>query len=107
MRRALSSLTKQMSVGPAQRVLLPDVEHRQSRYLYNRAVNSYRPTRRCERHMQRFKSPRQAQPFLSAHAFIYSHFRPRRHLLAARSYRMMRSLSFEVWKEETYVPTDA
>jgi putative transposase len=83
---------KLKSYGVAQRELLPDVEHRQSRYLNNRAENSHRPTRRRERQTQRF---------LSAHSFIYGHFRPRRHLLTARSYRMMRSLAFEVWQEET------
>jgi hypothetical protein len=36
--------------------------------------------------MQRFKSPEQAQRFLSAHAIIYGHFRPRRHLMAAHQY---------------------
>jgi putative transposase len=81
------------SYGVAQRELLPDVEPRQSHYLNNRAENSHRPTRPRER---------QAQRFLSAHSFIYGHFRPRRHLLTARSYRMMRSLIFEVWQEETY-----
>jgi transposase-like protein len=50
----------------AQRRFLPKVEHRQSRYLNNRAENSHRPTRRRERQMQRFKSPEQAQDFLSA-----------------------------------------
>ncbi len=89
------------SCGVAQRELLPDVEHRQSLYLNNRAENSHRPTRRRERQMQRFKSPRQAQRFLSAHSFIYGHFRPRRHLLTALSYRMMRALAFQVWQEET------
>jgi hypothetical protein len=89
------------SYGVAQRELLPDVEHGQSRYLNNRAENSHRPTRRRERQMQRFKSPRQAQRFLSAHSFIYGHFRPRRHLLTALSYRMMRALAFQVWQEET------
>jgi putative transposase len=93
---------KLKSYGVAQRELLPDVEHRQSRYLNNRAENSHRPTRRRERQMQRFKSPRQAQRFLLAHAFIYGHFRPRRHLLAARGYRITRALAFEVWQEETY-----
>jgi putative transposase len=44
------------SYGVAQRRLLPNVEHRQSRYLNNRAENSHRPTRRRERQMQRFKS---------------------------------------------------
>jgi putative transposase len=93
---------KLKSYGVAQRELLPDVEHRQSHYLNNRAENSHRSTRRRERQMQRFKSPWQAQHFLSAHSFIYAHFRPRRHLLTARSYQMMRSLIFEVWQEETY-----
>ena len=49
---------KLRSYGVAQRQLLPDVEHRQSRYLNNRAENSHRPTRRRERQMQRFKSSR-------------------------------------------------
>ena len=45
------------SYGVARRHVLPNVEHRQSRYLNNRAENSHRPTRRRERQMQRFKSP--------------------------------------------------
>jgi hypothetical protein len=76
---------KPRSYGVAQRQLLPKVEHRQSRYLNNRAENSHRPTRRRERQMQRFKSPEQAQDFLSAHAFIHGHFHPRRHLLSRNS----------------------
>jgi transposase-like protein len=55
---------KLRSYGVAQRQLLPKVEHRQSRYLNNRAENSHRPTRRRERQMQRFKSRGQAQGFL-------------------------------------------
>jgi putative transposase len=71
------------SYGVAQRAVLPGVRHRTSRYLNNRAENSHRPTRRRERLMQRFKSPEQAQGFLSAHGMIYGHFRPRRHLQTA------------------------
>ncbi|GAB0119793.1 IS6 family transposase [Acidisoma sp. 7E03] len=78
------------SYSVAKRELLPDVEHRKSRYLNNRAENSHRPTRRRERQMQRFKSPSQAQCFLSAHAFIYGHFHPRRHRSTARNYRVAR-----------------
>jgi putative transposase len=92
---------KLKSYGVAKRELLPDVEHRESRYLNNRAENSHRPTRRRERQMQRFKSARQAQRFLSAHAFIYGHFRPRRHQTTARKYRTARATAFRVWKEET------
>jgi putative transposase len=92
---------KLRSYGVAQRQLLPGVEHRQGQYLNNRAENSHRPTRRRERQMQRFKSSRQAQDFLSAHSFIYGHFRPRRHRLAARDYREIRSDAFNLWQQET------
>jgi putative transposase len=53
--------------------------------------------------MQRFKSPRQAQRFLSSHAMIYGHFRPRRHLMTAGQYRRAREKAFRVWREETCV----
>jgi putative transposase len=89
------------SYGVAKRELLPDVEHRKSHYLNNRAENSHRPTRRRERQMQRFKSAPQAQRFLSAHAFIYGHFRPRRHRTTARDYRATRAMAFKIWTEET------
>ena len=91
------------SYGVAQRAVLPTVRHRTSRYLNNRAENSHRPTRRRERQMQRFKSAGQAQHFLSAHGIIYGHFRPRRHLMAASSYRRIRAKAFRIRHEETYV----
>jgi putative transposase len=94
---------KLRSYGVAQRQLLPAVEHRQSRYLNNRAENSHRPTRRRERQMQRFKSSEQAQDFLSAHSFIYGHFHPRRHRLEADTYRAIRSDAFKIWHHETCV----
>jgi putative transposase len=94
---------KLRSYGVAQRDLLPQVEHRQSRYLNNRCENSHRPTRRRERQMQRFKSLDQAQDFLSAHAFIHGHFHPRRHLITADAYRTIRSRAFDVWRQETCV----
>jgi putative transposase len=91
------------SYGVARRALLPDVKHRTSRYLNNRAENSHRPTRRRERQMQRFKSHGQAQDFLSAHAMIYGHFRPRRHRLSAAGYRRVRITAFRTWQQETSV----
>jgi putative transposase len=51
--------------------------------------------------MQRFKSVRQAQRFLSAHAFIDGHFHPRRHRTTAMNYRIARAAAFRVWREET------
>lgn len=81
------------------------VRHRTSRYLNNRAENSHRPTRRRERQMQCFKSPRQAQRFLLAHSMIYGHFRPRRHLMTASQYRLARAEAFGVWQQETCART--
>jgi putative transposase len=93
---------KLRSYAAARRKLLPKVEHRQSRYLNNLAENSHRPTRRRERQMQGFKSSLQAQDFLSAHAFIYGHFHPRRHLLAADAFRKaIRFDAFTTWHLET------
>ncbi len=87
------------SYGAAKREVLPGVEHRQSRYRNNRAENSHQPTRRRERAMQRFRSPRHAQRFLSAFGPIRDHFSPRRHRLKAREYRAERLQRFQVWNE--------
>ena len=53
---------------------MPGVEHRQHKGLNNRAENSHQPTRRRERIMKRFKSPRQVQRFLSIHDQIANVF---------------------------------
>ena len=89
------------SYGVAKREILPEVRHRTSRYLNNRAENSHRPTRRRERQMQRFKSPKQAQHFLSSHAMIYGHFHPRPHLMTAAQLRRARARAFRIRREET------
>ena len=86
---------------------MPEVRHRTSRYLNNRAENSHRPTRRRERQMQHFKSPEQAQRFLSAHAMIYGHFHPRRHLMSAARYRRACTKAFQIWRQETCVQAAA
>jgi putative transposase len=92
---------KLKSYGAAKREVLPSVEHRQHRYLNNRAENSHQPTRERERRMRRFKSPGQAQRFLSAYGPIASHFRPRRHRLPARDYRQEMTQRFQTWREIT------
>ncbi len=91
------------SYGAAKREVLPGVEHRQSRYLNNRAENSHQPTRRRERVMQRFKSAGHAQRFLSAFGPIREHFCPRRHRMKAGEYRAERQRRFQVWNEVTGV----
>ena len=71
-------LSKLKSYGAAKRESLPSVEHRQHRYLNNRAENSHQPTRQRERRTQGFKSPGDAQRFLSAYGPIAQYFPPRR-----------------------------
>ena len=79
---------KLRSYGAAKRKILPGVEHRQSRYLNNRAEVSHQPTRRQERQMQRFKSARHAQRFLSSHGQIHNLFQLRRHRLTANDHAL-------------------
>jgi putative transposase len=95
------------SYGAAKREILPGVEHRQHRYLNNRAENSHQPTRQRERTMRRFKSAGHVQRFLSAHGSILSYFRPRRHRLRARDYRQEMAYRRHIWREITATETAA
>jgi putative transposase len=92
---------KLKSYGAAKREILPGVEHRQSRYLNNRCENSHRPTRQREYRMQGFKPAGHAQRFLASYGPIAHHFRPRRHLLSAPTYRAEMRRRFESWAEIT------
>ena len=88
-------------------MVMPSVEHRQSKYLNKRAENSHQPTRQRERAMKLFSSPGHAQRFLSAFSGISPHFRPRRHLLSAADYRQVMDDRFTVWNQITGVATTA
>jgi putative transposase len=77
----------------------PDADHRAIKGLNNRIEGSHRPTRRREKIMGRFKSPRQAQRFLAAHDQINNIFRPRRYCLSATSYRHARADVFCLWAD--------
>jgi putative transposase len=92
---------KLRSYGAAKQEVLPSVEHRQHRYLNNRAENSHQPTRQRERRMQGFKSPGHAQRFLSTYGPISQHFRLRRHRLPAPAYRQEMAPRFQRWQEIT------
>jgi len=90
---------KLASYPPALRRGLPHTEHRWHMGLINRAENSHRPVRKRERVLQRFKSPDHAQRFLEPFGAVQHHFRPRRHLLAAKHYRSLRIERFQQWRE--------
>jgi putative transposase len=70
---------KLKSYSAAKREVLPSVEHRQHKYLNNRAENSPQPTRPRERRMQGCTSPGNARRFLAAYGPVAQHVRPRRH----------------------------
>ena len=53
--------------------------------------------------MKRFKSPRQAQRFLSAHDQINNLFHLRRDHIPADQYRAVRTQAFQTWAEVTGV----
>jgi putative transposase len=98
---------KLKSYEAAKREILADVEHRQHRYVNNRAENSHQPTRQQEQRMQGFKSPGHAQRFLSAYGPIAQHFRPRRHRSSAPEYRQAMRQRFNSWRDNTSLPTAA
>jgi putative transposase len=77
---------------------MPEVIHDTSQYANNRAELSHQPTRVRERVMRGFKSAKQAQRFLSAHAAVYNLFNLGRHLLSAKNYRTLRLRAFASWK---------
>jgi putative transposase len=92
---------KLKSDGAAKPEILPGVEHRQHRYLNNRAEHSHQPTRQRERRLQGFKSAVHAQRFLAAYGLIAQHFRPRRHRCSAPEYRQVMRAKCQVWGEIT------
>lgn len=83
------------------RPLASGTDHRAHKGLNNRIENSHRPTRKREKIMGKFKSPGQAQRFLSAHDQINTIFRPRRYNLSACSYRHARADALRLWADYT------
>ena len=94
---------KLKSYAAAKREIMPGVEHRQHKGLNNRAENSHQPTRRRERIMKRFKSPRQVQRFLAAHDQVANIFPRRRDHDTAANPRSSRTQAFATWADVTGV----
>ncbi|MBL3705962.1 IS6 family transposase [Sulfitobacter sp. BDSS02] len=80
------------------KAVTPGADHRAHKGLNNRIEGSHRPTRKREKMMGRFKSPRKAQRFLVAHDQINTIFRPRRYRLSTLSYRHARADAFKLWE---------
>jgi putative transposase len=78
---------KLRSYGVARRIVMPSVIRSTEQYENNRAEVSHHPTRQRERHMRRFKSPGQAQRFLTIHDAVQNLFRVGRHLVLSATCR--------------------
>src|SRR5205085_8540803 len=79
------------SYGAAFRHLHLTCPHEQGLRKNNRAENSHQMVRRRERKMQRFKSARSAQRFLSVHAAVHNTFDLQRHLVSRSTLRTFRA----------------
>jgi putative transposase len=90
---------KLRSYNVAHRELIPDTIHDTSQYANNKAELSHEPTRVRERGMRKFKSMKQAQRFLCAHAAVCNLFNLGRHLVSAENYRFFRQRAFASWEK--------
>ena len=71
--------------------------HEQELRKNNRAENSHQVVRRRERKLQRFKSARSAQCFLSMHAAVHNTFNLQRHLVSRSTLRIFRAEAAAQW----------
>jgi transposase-like protein len=88
---------KLRSYSSAFRHLRLTCPHEQGLRKNNRAENSHQVVRR-ERKMQRFKSARSAQRFLSIHAAVHNTFNVQRHLVSRSALRKLRAEATRQWK---------
>jgi putative transposase len=88
---------KLRSYGVAHRELIPETIHSTKQYENNRAEQSHEATRVRERGMRRFKSMKQAQRLVTAHAAVPNLFNLGRHLVRAQHYRDLKISAFNEW----------
>jgi putative transposase len=87
------------SYGSAFRQLRLTCPHDRGLRKNNRAENSHQVVRRRERKMQRFKSARSAQRFLSMYAAVHNTFNHQRHLVTRSTLRIFRAEAATGWQD--------
>ena len=88
---------KLRSYAAAFRHLRLTCRHEQGLRTNNRAENSHQAVRRRERKLQRFKSARSAQRFLSMDAAVHNTFNLQRHLISRSTLRIFRAEAAAEW----------
>jgi len=91
------------SYGSAFRQLSLTCPHDRGLRKNNRAENSHQVVRRRERKMQRFKSARSAQRFLSIHSAVHNTFNHQRHLVSRSTLRIFRAEAAAQWQDAVAV----
>ena len=89
---------KLRSYAAAFRRLRLTCPHEQGLRMNNRAENSHQVVRRREHKMQRFKSARSTQLFLSMHGAVHNTFNPQRHLVSRSTLRIFRAEAADQWR---------
>jgi transposase-like protein len=89
---------KLRSYAAAFRRLRLTCSHEQGLRMNNRAENSHQVVRRREHKMQRFKSSRSTQRFLSMHAAVHNTFNLQRHLVSRSTLRIFRAKAADQWR---------
>ena len=89
---------KLRSYAAAFRRLRLTCRHEQGLCRNKRAENSHQAVRRRERKLQRFKSARSAQRFLSMHAAVHNTFNFQRHLISRSTLRIFRAEATAEWR---------
>ena len=89
---------KLRSYASAFRRLRLTCPHQQGLRQNNRAENSHQAVRRRERKIQRFKSARSAQRFLSMQAAVHNTFNLQRHLVSRSTLRVFRAEAADQWR---------
>jgi putative transposase len=98
LRAKLLVTDKLRSYASAFRRLRLACRHEQGLRKNNRAENSHQAVRRGERKLQRFKSARSAQRFLSMHGAVYNVFNFQRHLISRSTLRIFRAEATAEWR---------
>lgn len=90
---------KLRSYKAAKKKVLKTTEHRSHKRLNNRIETSHQPTRMRERVMRGFKSPKQAQLFLSVFGVLRNHFKIGLYKFSATDRREKLRGVFNCWAE--------
>ena len=90
---------KLRSYAAAFRRLRLTCRHEQGLRKNNRAENSHQAVRRRERKLQRFKSARSAQRFLSMHSAVHNTFNVQRHLISRSTLWIFRVEATAEWRD--------